>query len=126
MKNEQLSLDEYDALERIRRGTRQDLASACVGRNTKRLSGIKLISRGRDGRITLTDKGAELLFLRRCITALRALALDPATPVDDDVLRFLDRKSHIAPREGGGHVLTEKGRESLEDIERQQGKRTGA
>lgn len=123
MKNEQLSLDEYDALERIRIGTRQDLASACVGRNTKRLSGIKLISRARDGRITLTDKGAEVLFLRRCIAALGALAEDPLTAVDDDVLRFLDRKSHVAPREGGGHVLTEKGRESLDDILRQQSRR---
>lgn len=123
MKNEQLSLDEYDALERVRRGTREDLASACVGRNTKRLTGIKLMSRARDGRIALTDKGAELLFLRRCIAALTALADDPMTALDDDVLRFLDRKSHVAPREGGGHVLTDKGRESLDDILLQQARR---
>lgn len=123
MKNEKLTTDEYDALELIRRGTRQDLATACVGRNAKRLSGIKLVSWSRDGRLSLTEKGQELLFLRRCVVGLRALALDPATSLDDDVLRFLSRKSHVAPLEGGGHVLTDKGRESLADIEQQETRR---
>lgn len=119
MKNEKLTTDEYDALELVRRGGKQDLATACVGRNTKRLSGIKLMSRGRDGRLALTEKGQEVLFLRRCVIGLRALAADPMTPLDDDVLRFLGRKSHIVPLEAGGHALSEKGRESLADIERQ-------
>jgi hypothetical protein len=119
MKNEKLTTDEYDALELIQRGTKQDLASACVGRNMKRLCGIKMANRGRDGRLTLTDKGAEVLFLRRCIISLRALALDPATRLDEDVLRFLSRKSHVMPIETGGYALTDKGRESLADIELQ-------
>lgn len=123
MKNEKLTTDEYDALELIRRGTRQDLATACVGRNTKRLCGIKLANRGRDGRLTLTDKGQEMLFLRRCITSLRALALDPAAHLDEDVLRFLSRKSHVMPIETGGYALTDKGRESLADIEQQAAQR---
>lgn len=123
MKNEKLTTDEYDALELIRRGTRQDLATACVGRNTKRLCGIKLASKARDGRLTLTDKGQEMLFLRRCITSLRALALDPAAHLDEDVLRFLSRKSHVMPIETGGYALTDKGRESLADIEQQAAQR---
>jgi len=123
MKNEKLTTDEYDALELIRRGTRQDLATACVGRNTKRLCGIKLANKARDGRLTLTDKGLELLFLRRCITSLRALALDPAAHLDEDVLRFLSRKSHVMPIETGGYALTDKGRESLADIEQQAAQR---
>ena len=119
MKNEKLTTDEYDALELVRRGRKEDLATACVGRNTKRLCGIKLMSFGRDKRLTLTDKGEEVLFLRRCVTGLRALAADPSVALDDDVLRFLNRKSHIVPLDGGGHGLSEKGRESLADIDQQ-------
>jgi hypothetical protein len=123
MKNEKLTTDEYDALELVRRGGKQDMASACVGRNTKRLCGIKLMSLGRDKRLTLTDKGEEVLFLRRCVIGLRALADNPMVALEDDVLRFLSRKSHIAPLEAGGHALTEKGRESLADIAQQEERR---
>lgn len=120
MKNEKLTTDEYDALELVRRGGKANLATACVGRNTKRLCGIKLMSLGRDKRLTLTDKGEEVLFLRRCITGLRALAADPMAALDEDVLRFLGRKSHIVPLEAGGHALSERGRESLADIDQQE------
>lgn len=120
MKNEKLTTDEYDALELVRRGGKQDLATACVGRNTKRLCGIKLMSLGRDKRLTLTEKGEEVLFLRRCVSGLRAVAQDPLAPLDDDVLRFLSRKSHLLPLEAGGHALSDKGRESLADIEQQE------
>lgn len=123
MKNEKLTTDEYDALELVRRGGKQDIASACVGRNTKRLCGIKLMSFGRDKRLTLTEKGEEVLFLRRCVTGLRAVAQDPMAALDDDVLRFLNRKSHLMPLEAGGHALSEKGRESLADIEQQEERR---
>ena len=116
MKNEKLTTDEYDALDMVRRGGKQEMASACVGRNSKRLCGIKLMSYGRDKRLTLTDKGEEVLFLRRCVTGLRARAADPQVALDEDVLRFLNRKSHIVPLEGGGHGLSDKGRESLADI----------
>ncbi|VXA95954.1 hypothetical protein [Massilia sp. 9I] len=120
MKNEQLTTDEYDALELVRRGVKRDNPGACVGRNLKRLSGIKMMETTRDGRIVLTEKGQQVLFLRRCIASLTALADDPQAALDADVLRFLSLKSHIAPIDGGGYALTDKGRESLEDIARQQ------
>ncbi len=120
MKNEQLTTDEYDALELVRRGVKRDNPGACVGRNAKRLSGIKMMETTRDGRIVLTEKGQQVLFLRRCIGSLNALAADPQAPLDADVLRFLSLKSHVAPLEGGGYALTDKGRESLDDITRQQ------
>lgn len=120
MKNEQLTTDEYDALELVRRGVKRDNPGACVGRNLKRLSGIKMMETTRDGRIVLTEKGQQVLFLRRCIASLTALADDAQAPLDADVVRFLSLKSHIAPLEGGGYALTDKGRESLDDITRQQ------
>jgi hypothetical protein len=120
MKNEQLTTDEYDALELVRRGVKRDNPGACVGRNLKRLSGIKMMETTRDGRIVLTEKGQQVLFLRRCIKSLTALADDAQAPLDADVVRFLSLKSHIAPLDGGGYALTDKGRESLDDIARQQ------
>lgn len=123
MKNEQLTTDEYDALELVRRGVKRDTAGACVGRNAKRLSGLKMLEYTRDGRIVLTEKGQQVLFLRRCVKTLGALAGDPQAPIDNDVARFLSLKSHIAPIEGGGYLLTDKGRETLDDIVRQQEQR---
>jgi hypothetical protein len=117
--NQQLTTDEYDALEQIRRGARTDRASACVGRNAKRLAGLKLIQYGRDGRVAMTDKGNEVLFVRRCLSGLRALAADPQAALDADVVQFLTRKSHIGAQPEGGFALTAKGRESLDDIDGQ-------
>jgi hypothetical protein len=116
MKNLKLTGDEYDALEFIRQGARNDRVNACVGRNAKRLSGLKLIQYARNGSLAMTPQGTEVLFLRRCVQSLRALDADPAAPVDDDVVQFLTRKSHIAARPGGGYDLTPRGRESLADI----------
>jgi Mn-dependent DtxR family transcriptional regulator len=123
MKNEKLTGDEYDALEWIRRGARNDRVNACVGRNAKRLSGLKLVQYGKNGSLALTEKGQELLFLRRCVQALRALDADPTTPVEADVVQFLSRKSHIAVRAEGGYELTARGRESLADISAQEPQR---
>jgi hypothetical protein len=123
MKNEKLTGDEYDALEFIRRGARTDRVNACVGRNAKRLSGLKLVQYAKNGSLSLTEKGQEVLFLRRCVEALRALERDPASELDEDVAQFLGRKSHIAPREGGGYELTDRGRESLADISAQEPRR---
>lgn len=124
MKNLKLTGDEYDALEHIRLGgrndRRNDRLSACVGRNAKRLSGLKLIQYAKNGSLALTAQGEEVLFLRRCVQALRALDADPATVLDDDVAQFLSRKSHIAARAEGGYDLTARGRESLADIAAQQ------
>ncbi|MES2324165.1 MAG: hypothetical protein V4633_18060 [Pseudomonadota bacterium] len=119
MKNETLTTDEYDALGHIERGARHDRVNACVGRNAKRLAGLKMIEYSRDGKVALTPKGSQLLFLRRCISGLRALAADPATRLDADVALFLGKKSHIAAGEDGVYAITDKGRDSLADIEGQ-------
>ncbi|MYM88612.1 hypothetical protein GTP91_15700 [Rugamonas sp. FT82W] len=116
MKNEKLTQDEYNALDEVKRGIKGERVSACVGRNTKRLAGIKLFSIAKNGRISLTDKGEEVLFLRRCVLGMRAIDADPASPLDADVALFLGKKSHIVPRTEGGFELSDKGRESLADI----------
>jgi predicted transcriptional regulator len=118
MKNEKLSADEYDALNEVARGIKGDRVSACVGRNTKRLSGLKLFNVARNGQITLTEKGQQALFLRRCILGLRAVAAGGDVKLDTDVANFLGKKAHIQAREGG-YDITDKGRESLADIEAQ-------
>ena len=120
MKNEKLTQDEYDALAEVARGLKGERVSACVGRNTKRLAGLKLFSVAKNGRLSLTDKGEQALFLRRCILSMRALAADPSAPLDADVANFLGKKAHIvANADGAGHILTDKGRESLADIDSQ-------
>lgn len=117
MKNEKLTTDEYDALEQIGRGIKGDRVSACVARNTKRLSGLKLASFSRDGRLSLTDKAQQLLFVRRCINGLRAVAADPLTALEPDVAYFLGKKAHIVARPDGGHDISAKGSASLADID---------
>jgi hypothetical protein len=119
MKNEKLTQDEYNALDEVKRGIKGERVSACVGRNTKRLAGLKLFTIAKNGRISLTDKGEQTLFLRRCILGLRAIAADPASPLDADVALFLGKKSHIVARAEGGFDISDKGRESLDDIENQ-------
>lgn len=116
MKDLKLTGDEYDALEFIRRGARDDRVNACVGRNAKRLSGLKLIQYAKNGSIALTAQGSETLFLRRCVESLRRLDADAQAALDDDVAQFLLRKSHIARLDAGGFELTARGRESLADI----------
>ncbi|THC40815.1 hypothetical protein [Massilia sp. Mn16-1_5] len=123
MKNEKLTTDEYNALGFIRGGARNDRVNACVGRNAKRLAGLKMIAYTRDGRLEMTEKGQQVLFLRACIEALTSLSQDPAAPVAGDVAQFLIRKSHIAPREEGGYEVTPRGLESLADIQAQEPKK---
>lgn len=117
MKNEKLTQDEYDALGHIERGAKHDRVNACVGRNAKRLAGLKMVQYSKDGKLALTEKGQQVLFLKRCIGALRAVTADTAAPIDADVALFLGKKSHIVPLEGGGYAVTDKGRESLADID---------
>ena len=116
MKNEKFTQDEYDALYEIKRGLKGDRVSACIGRNTKRLSGLKLISIAHNGRISLTDKGEQTIFLHRCVLGLRAVSAQPGSALDADVALFLGKKSHVVERADGGFELTDKGRESLADI----------
>ncbi|WP_317205358.1 hypothetical protein [Janthinobacterium sp.] len=117
MKNEKLTTDEYDALEQVARGIKTERVSACVARNTKRLSGLKLLSYRQDGRLSVTDKAQQLLFVRRCINGLRAIAADPLAPLEADVAYFLGKKAHIVARASGeGYDISDKGTESLADI----------
>ena len=118
MKNEKLTTDEFDALEQIARGIRGERVSACVARNSKRLSGLKLVSYAKDGKLSITDKAQQALFVRRCISGLRAVAGDPLATLESDVAYFLGKKAHIAARAAGeGYDITEKGRESLADMD---------
>lgn len=119
MKNEKFTQDEYDALYEIKRGIKGDRVSACIGRNTKRLSGLKLISIAHNGRISLTDKGEQTIFLHRCVLGLRAVSAQPGATLDADVAMFLGKKSHVLERAEGGFELSDKGRESLQDITNQ-------
>lgn len=116
MKNEKLTTDEYNALGMIRGGVASDRVNACVGRNAKRLAGLKMVAYARNGQLELTEKGEQVLFLRSCVEALKALTQDPAAAVGADVAGFLMRKNHIAEREEGGFSVTAKGQESLADI----------
>lgn len=115
---DRLSADEFDALEEIANSPRRARPSARVGRNVKRLSGLKYVTYGRDGSITLTEKGQQTLFIKQCIDGLRAVAADPLAPLATDVATFLGKKGHVVRSESGaGHVITQRGRESLDDIE---------
>ena len=113
-----LTNDEYDALGQIRAGSGGARPSACVARNAKRLAGLKFISYRKDGTLQLTEKAEQTLFLRSCIDGMRALITDPLVPLAADVRMFLGKKGHVVPREeGGGFMLTQRGRESLDDID---------
>jgi hypothetical protein len=116
--DDSLTIDEYDALAQITTARKGERVSACVARNAKRLSGLKFVTHGKDGQLALTDKGIQTLFLKRCIDGLRAIAHDPLTKLDADVATFLSKKGHITPiASAGGFDITQRGRESLADIE---------
>ncbi len=118
-----LTKDEFDALGQISRQEHRKHPSACVARNSKHLSGIKYVEYKKDGYLVLTPKGAEVLFIYRCIEGLRALCADRLASVDHDVLAFLGRKGHVTPCEGtDGFLVTPRGRESLADIDAQEEK----
>jgi hypothetical protein len=114
--DDRLSTDEYDALEQISRVSRRERPSACVARNSKRLAGLKYATYGKDGHLSVTEKGKQALFLKSCIDGLRAVANDPLTSLTTEVAIFLGKKGHIMPS-AGGFDITQKGRESLADID---------
>lgn len=124
--DDSLTRDEFDALDQIRRAKKQDRVSACVARNAKRLIGLKYVTSGRDGTYALTEKGQQTLFVKRCIDGLRTVAnVAVAAPaaIEADVATFLSRKGLIAPRESSdGFELTQRGRESLADIDSRESK----
>jgi len=116
--NQNLSIDEYDALEQITKLPRGARPNACISRNSKRLVGIKLIAHKRDGSFELTDNGRQVLFIKQCIDGLRAIAADPDFVLSGPVATFLGKKAHIeADAASGKNVITERGRECLADIE---------
>lgn len=116
-----LTTDEYDALGQIAKGQKSARPSACVARNTKRLSGLKMVAYSKDGGLSLTEKGRQTLFIKNCIDGLRAVASDPQAALDSLVVTFLRKKGHIdVEAVGGGYVLTERGRETLADIDAHQ------
>jgi hypothetical protein len=118
--NQSLSNDEYDALEQIRKNLRTERVSACIARNTKRLSGLKFIAFARDGQLSLTEKGQQILFIRRCILGLRAVSTDTKTVLDADVATFLGKKGHVTVLpDDAGYEITQRGTESLADIDSQ-------
>jgi Mn-dependent DtxR family transcriptional regulator len=115
--NDKLTIDELEALRQISKARKHERPSACVARNAKRLSGQKFITYAKDGGLTLTDKGRQTLFVTDCIDGLRAIEADPLAKLDAGVVAFLDKKGHIEKRAEGGFELSQKGRESLDDIE---------
>ena len=115
--DDHLTTDEYDALRQVAQGSKQERVSACIARNTKRLTGLKYMAYGKDSRLKLTEKGQQTLFLKRCIDALRAVSAGSAAVVDADVAVFLQKKGHIAAAETPGqYAITPRGQESLADI----------
>lgn len=118
--DDRLTTDEYDALGQIAQGQKTARLSACVARNAKRLSGLKLAAYGKDGSLSLTEKGKQTLLIKNCIDGLRAVSADPHAQLDSVVVTFLCKKGHIETEvAGGGLVLTVRGRETLADIDAQ-------
>ena len=121
-----LTTDEYDALFEMSKPSKRERPSACVARNTKKLSGLKYFAYGKDGQLGITEKGMQTLFLKRCIDGLRAVSNDSQAKLDADVAMFLGKKGHVVAHEtAGGFQITQRGAESLADIDAtggQQGK----
>jgi hypothetical protein len=116
--NDSLTIDQLDALAQISRAKKGERPSACIARNSKALVGLKYVSHGKDGQLTLTEKGQQTLFVRRCIAGLRTVSNDAAATLDNDVATFLSKKGLIVPRTPApGFDITQRGRESLADIE---------
>lgn len=116
--NDRLTTDEYDALKQVAQGKKQERVSACVARNTKRLTGLKFMAYGKDKRLVLTEKGQQTLFIKRCVDALRGVADGSAAAIDGDVASFLLKKGHIAPGAAPvAYTITQRGQESLADMD---------
>lgn len=116
--NQKLSIDEYDALDQVSKLPRNARPSACVARNTKRLTGIKLLSHRKEGGLELTDTGKQVLFIKQCIDGLRAVANDPARDISAPVATFLGKKGHITLNaETGKTEISPRGLECLADID---------
>lgn len=112
-----ISRDQFEALEQDGKLPKGTKPSACIARNGKFLTGIKMLDYRRDGSYALTDKGREALFVKNCITGLGAIAADVNAKPAADITAFLVRKSYIAATATPGRFeITAKGRECLADI----------
>jgi len=117
--NHKLSIDEYDALEQLSKLPRNTKPSACISRNAKKLSGIKLMNFRKDGGLELTDAGKQVLFIKQCIDGLRAIAENSESMPGNAVISFLSKKAHIEINaESGKLEITQRGRECLDDIDK--------
>lgn len=117
--NDALTNDEYAALAEIQTLRKGSRPSACVARNTKRLIGLKYITHEKSGKLILTEKGQQTLFIKQCVDGLRSIADDPATPLSAGVLTFLEKKGHVVRNAETQRLeLTERGRETLDDMAR--------
>lgn len=113
-----LSKDEVDALVAVSKLAKGTKPSACITRNAKHLSGIKLIAHRRDGGYELTENGRQVLFSQQCIDGLRALALDPACHLSEPVVTFLAKKGYMVTPDGSAvREISARGREVLADID---------
>ncbi|MBI1835578.1 MAG: hypothetical protein HYR92_07520 [Burkholderiales bacterium] len=118
--NQQLSIDEYDALEQITKLVKGARPSACISRNSKRLVGIKLVAHRRDGGFELTETGRQTLFIKQCIDGLRAKANDNEAVLSKPVIAFLAKKGHIEIDPVTEQTtISARGRECLADIDAQ-------
>ncbi|MBC3884370.1 hypothetical protein [Undibacterium griseum] len=116
--NHKLSIDEYDALTLISNMPKGAKPNACVNRNAKRLSGIKLIAFRRDGGLELTESGREILFIKQCIDGLRTIAANPDASLPGPVMAFLQKKGHVTTDAASGRIsISQRGQESLADID---------
>ncbi len=111
-----LTRDEFDALDQVKKAKKDAKPSACIARNARHLIGSKMISLKKDGNYVLTEKGAETLFVKQCITGLQQLAAAPETQLDAAVNNFLARKGFIAEASEGKFTVTTRGQECLADI----------
>lgn len=55
--NDTLTIDEFNALELISKLRKNERPNACIGRNSKRLNGLKYIKHNKDGSFDMTEKG---------------------------------------------------------------------
>lgn len=116
--NQALTLDEYAALSELLKLPKGSRTSACVARNTKRLAGMKYIRLAKSGQPELTELGRQTLFIKQCVDGLRELSSDPLAVLDPGVAAFLEKKGHATRDAGTGLLsLTERGRETLADID---------
>ncbi len=118
--NETLSPDELEALVEIGPGPSSKKVTPKVAKHAKHLIALKLITFVRGGRVTITDAGRQTLFLKRCIDGLRKIATNPDALLHQEVLTFLAQKGHVSVRAEGGYSITQKGQETLADIDTHQ------